>query len=236
MNTDEISKAIKGFVKKHRNSLYQLSKSQSKALEFASAIGVADHYSSNGYSISVINPGKQNVFKVKESTKGYPWNFSRVILSRDTNVFEMHMNLSVRSAHDDGVYCIDVGVCKEGDVPNKRTESKWIALENSKLITFAEAKSLVVYPMLLAHFIGIVHEIKPSFIGGRLQRGFKANDHLYPTLISLGSFSATSQKIVNAYKQRKIRVVVAENYLLRLAYVRGGHYETPFYVGDLDGN
>lgn len=236
MNTYEISKAIKGFVKKHNASLNKLSKNQSQALEFASAIGVAEHYKSKGYSVSIINPAKMKKFKVKVGAKGYPWNFSRILIERNTNVFEIHMNLSVRSAHDMGVYCVDVGICREGDVPHKKVSSKWIALENSKLITFAEAKKLVIYPMLLAQFVGIVHEIKPSFIGGHLPRGFRTNNHLRPALIALGHFTATSQNIVNAYKQRKIKITVAENYDIRLASVRGGHYKTPFHVGDIDGN
>lgn len=219
----------------HKITLYNLSQNQSKAMEFASAIGVAEHYKSKGYSVNIINPSKIRIFKVKVGARGYPWNFSRIIIERNTNVFEIHMNLSVRSAHDMGVYCVDVGICREGDVPHKKVP-KWIALENSKLITFAEAKKLVVYPMLLAQFVGIVHEIKPSFIGGHLPRGFITNNHLRPALIALGHFTATSQNIVNAYKQRKIKVTVAENYDMRLAKVRGCHYKTPFYIGDMDDN
>jgi hypothetical protein len=36
--------------------------------------------------------------------------------------------------------------------------------ENDQLMTFIESKSLTVYPMLLAQFVGIALEIKPAFV------------------------------------------------------------------------
>ena len=89
-------------------------------------------------------------------------------------------------------------------------------------------KKLVVYPMLLAQFIGIVHEIKPCFIYGRLPRGFFKYEHLFPVLASLGNFSGNSSKIVDAYKSRNIHITIAENFDVRLANVRGGHQKSPF--------
>jgi hypothetical protein len=49
---------------------------------------------------------------------------------------EIHMNIFVRGAHDEGIYCVDVGVVKSGVVPEKvnRTE-KWICVENGTLVT-----------------------------------------------------------------------------------------------------
>ena len=106
----------------------------------------------------------------------------------------------------------------------------WEALSNDELITFAEVKKLVVYPMLLAQFVGIAHEIKPCFITGRRPQGFLKGDHLFPLLASLGNFSGNSSKIVDEYKNRNIRVTIAENYDLRLAYVRSKHQKSPLYM------
>jgi hypothetical protein len=95
-------------------------------------------------------------------------------------------------------------------------------------VTFAEVKKLVVYPMLLAQFLGIVHEIKPQFIGGVISEQFLEEDHLFPTLASLGHFSGNSTKIVEAYPSRNIRVVIAQNFDVRLANLRGGKKSSPF--------
>lgn len=235
MNVEAIEKSIQGFIKKHKSSLYAVGLTQSKALELGATVGVSEHYRSNGYDVEIENPkSNPSSFVVKTSTRGHPWNFSRIHLERDGNRFELHMNLMVRSAHDEGIYCVDVGIAKPESVPSAKTQEQWICIENKSLISFSEVKKLVVYPMLLAQFIGIVHEIKPSFIGGRLPNGFKKQSHLAPSLISLGTFSGNSRKIVDALSGRKINITIFENFDVRIANLRAGHVDTPFYKGDID--
>src|SRR5207244_13630 len=151
--------------------------------------------------------------------------FSRIIAERDGTTVEIHMNLMVRSAHDDGIYCVDVGIALADSIPSEKSEEKWACLQNNSLITFAEVKKLVVYPMLLAQFIGIVHEIKPEFLKSRRDVD---KSHLSPILITLQYFSGNSKAIVDAYPRRGINVTIAENYDMRLARVRAGKSATPF--------
>ena len=82
-------------------------------------------------------------------------------------------------------------------------------LPNSELVTFAEVKKLVVYPMLLAQFVGIVHEIKPG-LGGRLPRGFAKLGHCLRTCIAWALFGQL-KAIADAYPQRKIKITIAPN-------------------------
>jgi len=229
MDVDAISAHIKGFLKKHQQVFYSLSTNQSKALELAVAVGVAEHYRYKGYAVEIANPTKTpNQFVVKTGTRGYPWNFSRINLSRNDNTFEAHLNLLARSAHDQGRYCVDVGIVNSGSVPTKGTKKSWDCASNSDLVTFAEVKKLFVYPMLLAQFLGIVHEIKPQFINETVSDQFMEEDHLLPTLASLGPFSGNSKNIVEAYPTRGIRVVIAQNFDVRLANLRGGKISSPF--------
>lgn len=229
MDISSIQTSIKKFLKKHKQAFYTISSNQSKALELAVTVGVSEHYRSNGYTISVVNPKTSpDTFVVKTSTRGHPWSFTHLIFERDEGKYEAHMNLMVRSAHDEGKYCVDLGITKAGSVPHSAKKFVWEAVNNKDLITFAEVKKLVVYPMLLAQFVGIVHEIKPCFISGKTPRGFLKENHLFPTLASLGNYSGNSSKIVDAYKDRNLRITIAENFDLRLAYVRGNHQESPF--------
>jgi hypothetical protein len=229
MDVKSVKTSIKKFLKKHKQAFYTISSNQSKALELAVTVGVSEHYRSNGYTISVVNPKKSpGTFVVKTSTRGHPWNFTHLKFERDGAVYEAHMNLIARSAHDVGKYCVDLGITKVGSVPCTAKKNAWEAANNKDLITFAEVKKLVVYPMLLAQFVGIVHEIKPCFISGKTPRGFLREDHLFPALASLGNFSGNSSKIVEAYKGRNLRITIAENFDLRLAYVRGQHQKSPF--------
>jgi hypothetical protein len=129
------------------------------------------------------------------------------------------------------MYCVDVGVVRAGAIPREKPTEKWDCLPNADLVTFGESKKLVVYPMLLAQFIGIVHEIKPSYLS------FKStalSDHPPPTLIALGAFSGNSRAIVSAYPSRNIKLNIAQNYDVRLARVRGSPTPTsPFYSDEI---
>lgn len=236
MDVSAVQQSIRKFLKKHKQTFFTISSNQSKALELAVTVGVSEHYRSTGYTIRVVNPKKTpNTFVVKTSTRGNPWNFTHLEFERNGVVYEGHMNLMVEGAHDEGRYCVDFGLTKIGCVPEKATKEAWVAVKNGDLITFAEAKKLVVYPMLLAQFLGIVHEIRPCFIHGRNPRHFVSENHLFPVLASLGNFSGNAAKIIEGYKSRKIRVVVAENFDIRLARVRGGTQSSPFvYVDDFE--
>lgn len=228
MNVANLEKAIKKIIKEHAEAFKQIGSSQPKLLELAAVTGIAQHYKSNGYSVNVVNPKGKKSFTVKTSTRGFPWNFSRIIVSNDTDAAELHMNLLVRSAHDVGVYCIDVGIVKHLCIPSEKPKVTWICLDNDHLLTFAEVKKLVVYPMLLAQFLGIVHEIKPDFLSSP---GAINPPHLPPILIALGHFSGNAAAIVDSYAARNIHITIAENYDIRLAKVRGEKEASPFYKG-----
>ena len=224
MNINDVVTHITDFVKLYKQELYTLSQNESKALELAGTIAVSEHYKYLGYSIEIVNPeNSKNSFCVKTSTRGFPWNFSFVRIAKENNIFEIHTNLSVKSYHDEGVYCVDIGIIKEKSIIKDKT--KWKCVENKQLVSFGEVKKLVIYPMLLAQFIGIVHEIRPEY----LLMDKKPIDILEPLLISLGNFSGNSTAIVSAYENRKINVYIADNFDMRLAKYRGKKVKTPFY-------
>jgi hypothetical protein len=139
------------------------------------------------------------------------------------------MNLMVRGAHDEGIYCVDVGIICPGVVPEKAGKTKWTCVQNESLLSFAEAKRIAVYPMLLAQFIGIVHEIKPEFLRAPSPMGFGRAMQLPPALIALGHFSGNSAAIVNQYRSRSILVCIAESFDMRLAAQRSGKTRSPLY-------
>lgn len=232
MDINKISTAIKRVIKDHFEAFKQIGSNQPKLLEFAAFAGLAQHYKSKGFKLSIVNPRRDKGFKVKTSTRGYPWNFSRIILAKHSEIVELHMNLLVRSAHDEGIYCVDVGVVKGKCIPEKKEVPLWECLENKDLITFAEAKKLVIYPMLLAQFIGIVHEIMPKFINHKKPD----TAHLPPILIAVGHLSGNSSTIINNYPKRNIRIVIAENYDIRLARLRGGTIDSPFDDQETSGS
>ena len=216
MNLASVRDAVKRVISRHAGGFRLIAASQTQLLELASVTGVAEHYRSIGASVNAINPKGKRGFVVKTSTRGYPWNFSYFDCELAGEKFEIRMNLMVNGAHDEGIYCVDVGIVKAGAVPYLKPQSDWYRVENPQLITFAETKKLVVYPMLLAQFVGIVHEIKPEF----LRAG--STNHLLPTLITIGHLTGNSQRIVDAYPGRDFRILIAHSYDIRLARVRAG--------------
>jgi hypothetical protein len=230
MDVDAITRQLAVFAQKHKRMFDKVAARGSQLLELGTVVAVEQHYASNGFKTFVLSPQHGKDFVVKLGTRGNPWNFSRIVMERGGDVAEVHMNLLVRSAHDDGVYCVDVGVTDEGAVPNRVARpTRWECLENERLRSFAEAKRLVIYPMLLAQFVGIVHEIKPGFLTAPGPPGFDSRNHLSPTLVALGHYSANAQSIVRSYVTRGINVCVAESFDLRLAAHRSGHARSPLY-------
>jgi hypothetical protein len=169
-------------------------------------------------------------FVVKTGTRGHPARYSRIRVEKGGVTAELHMNLLMRGAHDEGVYCVDVGVVQPGVVPEKAgNKQKWVCVENEFLITFGEVKRLVVYPMLLAQFVGIVHEIKPDFLADPAPERFDRYRHLPPVLMALGHFSGNSAAIVRAYERRSIRLCIAENFDMRIAAHRKQTCASPLF-------
>ena len=230
MNIDAVQSAISDFTRKHRTTFSMLAARQSQLLELAAIVGVDMHYRSNGYASSIRSPEEQGTFVVKTSTRGHPAKYSSIAFEKDGKVTEAHMNLLVRGAHDDGIYCVDVGIVEAGAVPDKVSgKKKWLCVPNKSLLSLVEAKRLVVYPMLLAQFLGIVHEIKPRFLRKPTPKGFGRELQLPPTLIALGQFSGNSKVIVDTYASRSISLCIAENFDVRLALHRRGSARSPFY-------
>jgi len=230
MDINVVQKALGDFTRKHRAAFSVIGERQSQLLELGAIVGVELHYRSNGYRSTVRSPQGAGTFVVKTSTRGHPSKYSSIVFEKDGAQIEAHMNLLVRSAQDDGIYCVDVGIVRPGVVPEKvNRKVKWSCIPNKSLLSLVEAKRLTIYPMLLAQFVGIVHEIKPRFLRNPIPKGFGRTLQLPPTLIALGPFSGNSKVIVDAYKARGITIWIAENFDVRLAAHRKGTARSPLY-------
>ncbi|MCZ0936863.1 MAG: hypothetical protein OXJ54_17010 [Gemmatimonadetes bacterium] len=221
MDTAAIRDALVKFARRHKTELDRLGSRKSQLLEIGSLAVCAEHYRLFDYEVLPKNL-KRGSFRVKLGSRGYPWNFSWFECVRDSEIVELHANLSVFSSYrmDDGVYVVDVGVSKGGAVPLCKPTEGWRAVENEKLITFAEAKSLVIYPMLLAQFVGIVSEITPIFLTNNRPSGFQEGDHFDPALISIGYLHATAHKIARAYPERGYLVKIVPAMDMKLSLLR----------------
>lgn len=211
---------MKAFIRAHSTSFDALNKRQSQLLEMGALALAAEHYRVKGYNVCPRNL-QGGAFRVKLSTRGDPRNYSWFRCEREST-FELHANPPVMSNYglDEGRYVVDVGVITEG-VWGRASRKELDAVPNQDLITFIEAKRLVVYPMLIAQFIGIVHEIKPGFLGGRRPWGFVRDSHFDPALVAIGYLHATSFKINRALPDRGFRIQIAPAFDRSIAQLRG---------------
>lgn len=228
MKIASVKAALTAFAKAHRQSLGRLAGRQSQILELGAFVGTAQHFKSAGFTLA-FHSREGNRFRLKTGTRGHPSDYSRVVCQRDEESWELHSNVSARGAHDSGIYCVDVGIVRPGAIPFTRPSGKWIAIDNDQLVSFVEVKRLVVYPMLLAQFLGIVHELRPEFLRQPTPLGFGRSDVIPPALAALGGYSSNSSEIVTGFGSRGYSFLVASLFDFRLAHCRKSPNESPFY-------
>jgi hypothetical protein len=227
MNVAAVKAAVTAFARNNRVAFSRLSGRQSQILELGAFVGTAQHFKAAGFALQFHSSGSR--FRLKTSTRGHPSDYSRIVCSRGDLRVELHSNVSARGAHDAGIYCVDVGIVRCGAIPLIRPSGKWVAVANSDLVSFVEVKRLVVYPMLLAQFLGIVHEIRPEFLIRPAPPGFGENDVLPPALATLGGYSSNSTDIVKGFGVRGYGFLVAQLFDFRLSRCRHSPNQSPFY-------
>lgn len=212
-----MTQAVQGFVATHQVALHSVANKQSQLLELGALMLVGEHYRRNGYQVSPerLVEGK---LRVKLTSRGYPWNFSFLAATDAEASVEIHSNLAVHSTHGAayGTYVLDVAVMHDGSVPNAPVAG-YTAASNDDLVTLGEVKRLVVFPMLLAHFVGIVHELLPSFVHtGKRPYGFAKQRHFLPALMTLGYLHGTCAAVQDGFNARKYLLGVIPSIDLRL--------------------
>lgn len=231
MDTKVVSAALAQYIDAHRTELARVPVIQSQLLELGALVLTAEHYRLNGYLIKVSNL-VDSKFRVKRTSGGKPWRFSWFTATRGKHRVEIHANLPVAGSYgkDGARYVVDVAVCKPDFLPSRpEGQRAWISADNDILITFVEAKKLTIYPMLLAQFIGIVHELQPRFLGGRNSAMFAAGKHFSPTLVTTGPWAKSCAQIYSEFDARRFRILVVPNLDLTLAAIGGGaDFRSPF--------
>jgi hypothetical protein len=221
MELDGVSSALGAYFEAHHADLAYLPVIQSQLLELGALVLSAEHYRLNGYEIKPANLIRDS-FKVKRTSAGWPWNFSWFTASCGPRAVEIHSNLPVAGFYgkDGARYVVDIAVTEPEVLPAKPTKDPDWAAANCALVSFVEAKKLVIYPMLLAQFIGIVHELKPDHLAGALPVDFLDARHFNPTLVTTGRWARSCERIYRAFTERKYRVSVLPNLDIILAGLR----------------
>ena len=213
LDVEDLQRRLRGFIESHERQFSDLSARHSQLLEMSGMAAAVNHYQSRRYDVTP--DGLRNgSFKVNLFSNGRPWNFSWWKLRREGRTFELRTNLKVSGAYglDDATYVVGCSrCCRRRFCPpvNRGRES---ALADLWLVTFLEVKALVVYPMLIAQFIGIVHELKPDFLGHDVEPQFKRDGHFPPSLVSLGYLQGICAGICKSLPDRRFNMAVIPNF------------------------
>lgn len=217
MDVDAIRDELGAFLRRHSAALEEASRRQNQFLEIGAMAFVVEHYRKKRYAIEALGLQAERIFHAKLGSQGSPANYSWFRCRRGKGEFDVYLNLPVfGNCGDGGIYVVDVGVVRAGPLPVHRGGEPW-GVRNCDLVTFAEVKNFKIYPMLLAHFVGIVHEIQPTFLGRRRPYGFARDDHFAPTLFTVGRITPNSTQIVDGFSTRKYRLNVVPAFDLSVA-------------------
>jgi hypothetical protein len=210
----KLALAIAEVVSAHRAAYIDVTRRRSSLLELAAMMLAVQHYEKNGYNASPANLHSGR-FRPKWSSKGEPRDYSWWNLTRDGSGVEAHLNAPVWDGHggQTATFVVDVGIVSQGVGTRKDPEKQDLrGFENTDLATFVESKSLPIYPMLVAQFLGIAGEITPWVHSGVSPPGFDHGRHFDPALVSRGMPSANTSRLLDSIATRGVRVRVIPSF------------------------
>ena len=232
---NRVANQVSDFLSRHKIHLHKITSKSTNVFEAFCFVLFVRYYEVAGYELKPQNmlDGK---FRFKYNTRGYPWNYSYFVATSESSeqnqdstiLFEIRHNLKVAGAWIEKqaeetyppMFALDIAVVKPNSLPHlkrgqKREKEKYWA-ENNHLITFGEAKKLTAYPMLLAQFLGIVHEIKPEFLNPEEARASAtiSQQHPPPTLFTANHLTEGTKKVLQSFEERGFSVRVIENVVI----------------------
>jgi hypothetical protein len=232
---DKLNTKIADFLTRHKSSLYKIVSNNSNLFETFCFVIFVRYYEEAGYELKPKNllDGK---FRFKYNTRGYPWNYSyfvavtpsKATVEEEEILFEIRHNQQVSAAwlklngedgnHDPPMFALDVAIIKPSSLPDlvkgqkRKDENYWV--DNKNLITFGEAKKLTAYPMLLAQFYGIVHEVKPEFLQPYKKEPLQIlleQHHPPPVLLTSNHLTWGTKRILQSFGDRDLLIRVVED-------------------------
>ena len=205
-------KTLNKFFKKEKSTIYSFGSTVNQTFEAYVLAFVIKWYQNEGWKITYRHPldfGGRKYFKLKFSTRGTPRNYSYVIAEKDGQVIQIHHQLRIETRYykQSQKYraniCCDVAVVKEtSEISFYGTDD---AVENSRLLSFGEAKHMSAFAELIAGFIGLVHELKPDRLK-RLRVKNYQNDHLPPFMFVSGILYATAKGLDESISKRRFDI------------------------------
>lgn len=221
MPSSKLSRELVAALRAHRAAFTDVARRRSSLLELSAMMLAVQHYERIGYVAFPQNLNRGQ-FKAKWSAKGDPRAYSWWQVTRHETSFEIHLNAAVWDGRGgkDATFVVDVGVVIYAAFSRKDSEKPDLTgFENADLRTFIESKSLPIYPMLVAQFLGITAEILPWSRIGAVPPQFEQQGHFDPALVSRGQPSANTERLLDKLARDGLRIRIVPSFDM---YVEGG--------------
>lgn len=205
---------ISSFVRRNGATFKQLANRMSDLFEMSVYNDVVKYYQRKKCYVEAKKLKRDGTFKYKLTTSGLKENFSYFTVKlpiytddkTKENIVEIHHNIKVQSAHDEHIYfTADITVCKtDGAITTKQKNGRNHSyIKNDSIINFFEVKNMNPFPEVMFSFSGLVLEVMPQFIEGKV-KVIMGGEHLTPCLVFSGisgdHTSRVSESLENRYK------------------------------------
>lgn len=206
----ELLQDIARFVQRHQAFFRQNSKRMSDLFEMTVYNDVIRFYQRKGATVQATNLDAKKTFVYKLSPNALVQNFSFMAVtftapaSGPASVIEVHHNLKVESAGEMHIYyTADVVVCPQGTpITQKQANGRRHSyLEAKNLITFLEAKHMNPFGEVIFGFTGLVLELMPDLVHGKITPG-PGLGHLCPSVVFSGAGNVHTHRIIASVQRR----------------------------------
>lgn len=202
--------SLKNFFTANKPKITSFGNLVNQTFEAATFALVIKKMQSNGWSVEMVNPKPKKKyarkkFQLKFSTRGAPQNYSYAKCTKDGRSVEIRHQLRVKTihqpqyAHKSANIVCDIAIIDAGiDFEKVPTDE---AIDNHALQSFCEVKHMSAYAELIASFVGLVHELKPSHITNGSKSAPPA-DIPPPFLHISGILSGTAESLYDSTQER----------------------------------
>jgi hypothetical protein len=207
VDQDKVRTSLASFFRAERQRVIAFGQTVNQTFEAFVFASVVNWYKEHGWQVELIHPTGENSVKLKFNTRGRPSGYTFARCRKHGIELHIRHNLRVATRHHAADtfpaanICLDVAVVAAHDVSNLSTNDH---VDNSRLVTFAEAKHMSAFAELIANFVGLAHEMTPDRL--REARPYVGPlpdpEHLAPFLYVSGYLYPTARGLCDTIRRR----------------------------------
>jgi hypothetical protein len=206
IDTSSVRAKLWDFFTRNKSNITEFGSTVNQTFEAFVFASLVNWYATHGWLVEFKNPGPNRLVKLKFNTRGRPSLYTYALCTKGNEKIQIRHGLRVGTYHHRPEFTrpanvvLDVAVISDTDLSKLKTDEH---LDNSKLITFGEAKHMSAFAELVANFVGLVHELSPRMLTPmRTPTSPACREHPAPFLYVSGYLYPTAQGLVESIKYR----------------------------------